>query len=152
MLKTHPNLKRVRVESHVDETGMTEREQLDLSKAQASTVVSALVQRGVEELRVIPEGFGPRLFVFLFRLLLFATDVLIVQGENSRCQPSPLLIQTTGNSLCFAPSDTSDGRALNRRMDFLIVEDDANPKGMKRLSSSGRLGDLASGPRRSSLK
>lgn len=114
VLKTHPNLKRVRVESHVDETGMTEREQLDLSKAQAHAVVAALVLRGVEELRVIPEGFG--------------------------------------NTLCFAPSDTSEGRALNRRMDFLIVDDDANPKGMKRLSSSGRLGDLATGSRRNSQK
>jgi len=57
VLKAHPELARIRVEGHTDNVG-GQAYNLDLSRRRARSVVRALVQRGVAEGRLAPEGYG----------------------------------------------------------------------------------------------
>lgn len=48
----------IRVEGHTDDTGSFDAN-MALSRARAESVVSALVERGIEQQRLKPDGFGP---------------------------------------------------------------------------------------------
>ncbi len=58
VIKAHPELGRIRVEGHTDSQGRLEMN-MDLSQRRAQSVVRYLVERGIEEQRLLPEGFGP---------------------------------------------------------------------------------------------
>ena len=49
---------RVQVEGHTDSTGNAKKNK-KLSQARASSVVAALVERGIGRSRLVPVGFGP---------------------------------------------------------------------------------------------
>jgi outer membrane protein OmpA-like peptidoglycan-associated protein len=57
-MKAHPEIKRIRVEGHTDETGSHERN-VELSKQRAARVREYLVSRGVRKDRLSSEGYGP---------------------------------------------------------------------------------------------
>lgn len=57
-LKANPEIKRVRVEGHTDDTGGREMN-LRLSKARAHSVRSYLIAKGVSANRLTAEGYGP---------------------------------------------------------------------------------------------
>ena len=56
-LKAVPQIKKVRVEGHTDNVGKADFN-LDLSKRRAQSVVRWLVEHGVEESRLLSEGYG----------------------------------------------------------------------------------------------
>jgi len=57
VLKEHPEIKRVRIEGHTDNTGPSEVND-KLSKARAESVKAALVKRGIAANRLETEGYG----------------------------------------------------------------------------------------------
>ncbi|MCC6558009.1 MAG: OmpA family protein [Polyangiaceae bacterium] len=57
-LKANPDIKKVRVEGHTDETGARELN-VRLSKARAQSVRSYLIAKGVSPDRLSAEGYGP---------------------------------------------------------------------------------------------
>ncbi len=57
LLRDHPELRRVRVEGHTDNRG-TAAYNKDLSQRRARSVVRALVQRGIDAARLVPQGYG----------------------------------------------------------------------------------------------
>ncbi|MDY7225555.1 OmpA family protein [Hyalangium rubrum] len=57
ILKSHPEIEKVRVEGHTDNKG-NEAANLDLSQRRAEAVVKYLVSRGVARERLEPKGFG----------------------------------------------------------------------------------------------
>lgn len=57
-LKANPQIKRVRVEGHSDETG-TREVNIRLSKARAQSVRAYLIRKGVRANRLTAEGYGP---------------------------------------------------------------------------------------------
>lgn len=57
-MKAHPNIKRIRVEGHTDETGSHEMN-VQLSKQRAARVREYLVSKGVRADRLTSEGYGP---------------------------------------------------------------------------------------------
>lgn len=58
ILKSHVELKNVRVEGHTDNVGAGELNR-KLSKARATAVTDWLVKHGIDKSRVTAEGFGP---------------------------------------------------------------------------------------------
>jgi outer membrane protein OmpA-like peptidoglycan-associated protein len=58
MLKENPDIPRVRIEGHTDETGTRERN-IELSKARANAVREYLIMRGVQPERLRAVGYGP---------------------------------------------------------------------------------------------
>jgi len=84
ILKSHPELARIRVEGHTDIVGTAAYNQ-SLSERRAMAVVRALVTRGVEPGRMVAAGFG------------FTRPI--------------------------ATNETALGRAKNRRVEFVIVEE-----------------------------
>jgi OOP family OmpA-OmpF porin len=58
MMKANPEIKRIRVEGHTDDTGPRESNMV-LSQARAESVRGYLVRRGVSASRLEAEGFGP---------------------------------------------------------------------------------------------
>ncbi|AUX24952.1 OmpA family outer membrane protein [Sorangium cellulosum] len=58
VLKAHPEVERVRIEGHTDETG-TREFNIELSEQRAETVRKYLVRRGVSPGRLETEGYGP---------------------------------------------------------------------------------------------
>ncbi|MGK4002884.1 OmpA family protein [Sorangium sp. So ce1036] len=58
VLKAHPEVERVRIEGHTDETG-TREFNIELSEQRAETVRRYLVRRGVSPGRLETEGYGP---------------------------------------------------------------------------------------------
>ncbi|WP_437924558.1 OmpA family protein [Sorangium sp. So ce291] len=58
VMKANPEIERVRVEGHTDETGTRELN-LELSQQRADTVRNYLIQKGVSPGRLTAEGFGP---------------------------------------------------------------------------------------------
>jgi outer membrane protein OmpA-like peptidoglycan-associated protein len=57
-IKANPDIKRVRVEGHTDETGNHDMN-VELSRARASAVREYLIRRGVSPRRLTAEGYGP---------------------------------------------------------------------------------------------
>jgi outer membrane protein OmpA-like peptidoglycan-associated protein len=57
MLKENPDIKKVRIEGHTDETGSRESN-IELSKARANSVREYLIARGVRPERLRGEGYG----------------------------------------------------------------------------------------------
>jgi outer membrane protein OmpA-like peptidoglycan-associated protein len=57
-LKANPDIKRVRIEGHTDDTGSREVN-IQLSKARASAVREYLIAKGVKPDRLRSEGYGP---------------------------------------------------------------------------------------------
>jgi outer membrane protein OmpA-like peptidoglycan-associated protein len=57
VMKAHPELKKIRIEGHTDSDG-DDAKNLDLSKRRAASVVTALVQRGIDAGRLSSEGYG----------------------------------------------------------------------------------------------
>lgn len=58
ILSTHPEIEKMRVEGHTDNTGKPEYN-LDLSQRRAEAVVKYLVGKSVARERLEPKGFGP---------------------------------------------------------------------------------------------
>ncbi|WP_437775829.1 OmpA family protein [Sorangium sp. So ce1097] len=58
VMKANPEIERLRVEGHTDETGTRELN-LELSQQRADTVRRYLIQKGVSPGRLTAEGFGP---------------------------------------------------------------------------------------------
>ena len=58
VMKAHPEIKRIRVEGHTDETG-THDQNVYLSRARAQRVREYLISRGVRSDRLTADGFGP---------------------------------------------------------------------------------------------
>ncbi|MDP6931286.1 MAG: OmpA family protein [Myxococcota bacterium] len=82
---SHTDLRKIRIEGHTDNVG-GDAVNLKLSQARAESVRVALVERGVENLRLDARGFGE----------MYPID----------------------------SNDTDEGRANNRRVEFIIVERD----------------------------
>lgn len=59
VLKTHPNVTKLRIEGHTDNTGSA-RHNEKLSKARADAVAKWLVQHEVQESRLVTAGFGAK--------------------------------------------------------------------------------------------
>ncbi len=57
ILVEHPEVRRVRVEGHTDDTGNAKLND-DLSRRRASAVVDWLVQHGIDSTRLVSEGYG----------------------------------------------------------------------------------------------
>jgi outer membrane protein OmpA-like peptidoglycan-associated protein len=57
VLKSHPELKRVRVEGHTDDRGEPAKNK-GLSKSRAETVAKWLTDHGIEKSRITAQGFG----------------------------------------------------------------------------------------------
>ena len=57
VLKAHAEIKKLSVEGHTDDQGDDARN-LDLSRRRAASVVRFLVDKGVDEARLVSEGFG----------------------------------------------------------------------------------------------
>lgn len=57
VINENPQVLKIRVEGHTDSQGSAPYN-LDLSERRARSVVAALVQNGVDEARLVPEGFG----------------------------------------------------------------------------------------------
>ena len=57
VIAKHPEITRIRVEGHTDNTGDAPHN-LNLSKKRAAAVVKYLVEKGIEASRLVPEGFG----------------------------------------------------------------------------------------------
>lgn len=57
-LVAHPEIAKVEVQGHTDDTGTVERN-YELSRERAAAVVDALVKRGVAPERLVPQGYGP---------------------------------------------------------------------------------------------
>jgi outer membrane protein OmpA-like peptidoglycan-associated protein len=85
VLKAHPEIKRIRVEGHTDNTGKPEHNK-DLSDRRAKSVMKYLVDKGVDVARLDAVGFG---------------------------QDRPI-----------ASNDTVDGKSQNRRVEFMILENE----------------------------
>ena len=88
MLNTQVDIRRIRVEGHTDERG-TEEHNMDLSQRRAEAVVEALIDRGVDESRLMAQGFG--------------------------------------ESVPFGDNTTPAGRAQNRRVELLILDQEGCP-------------------------
>ncbi|MCY1036470.1 OmpA family protein [Corallococcus sp. BB11-1] len=58
ILVSHPEIAKIRVEGHTDNTGKADYN-LDLSQRRAEAVVDYLVAKGVERGRLEAQGFGP---------------------------------------------------------------------------------------------
>jgi OOP family OmpA-OmpF porin len=58
VLRAHPEIKRIRVEGHTDETGTRELN-MQLSRERANAVRRYLISRGVRPSRLSAQGFGP---------------------------------------------------------------------------------------------
>jgi OOP family OmpA-OmpF porin len=58
ILNTHPEIEKVRIEGHTDNTGKAEYN-LDLSQRRAEAVAKYLVSKNVARERLEPQGFGP---------------------------------------------------------------------------------------------
>ena len=58
VLKSHPNIKLVRIEGHTDDVGKAEMNR-KLSQKRADSVVRYLLERGIAPARVTAVGFGP---------------------------------------------------------------------------------------------
>ncbi len=84
VLKSHPEIKHIRVEGHTDNVGTAETNK-DLSDRRAKSVAVYLTGKGVDPSRVVGVGFGAE---------------------------KPI-----------ADNATEDGKAQNRRVDFVIVQD-----------------------------
>lgn len=57
VLKSHPEIKRIRIEGHTDNVG-GQAYNMDLSERRARAVVEALVARGIARERLAPAGYG----------------------------------------------------------------------------------------------
>jgi outer membrane protein OmpA-like peptidoglycan-associated protein len=83
VLKEHPEIAKIEVQGHTDNTGKAQHNKV-LSTSRADAVKRALVKRGIVEKRLVAQGYG---------------------------QEKPI-----------ADNDTDEGRAKNRRVQFVIVE------------------------------
>ena len=58
MLKEHPEIVRVEVQGHTDNTRLARRSNKALSRPRAEAVMRALVKRGIAERRLDAKGYG----------------------------------------------------------------------------------------------
>jgi outer membrane protein OmpA-like peptidoglycan-associated protein len=87
LLEEHPEILKLRIEGHTDSQGGTRMNQ-DLSEQRAASIKTALVARGIDADRLIPQGFG--------------------------------------ESRPVASNASPAGRALNRRVEMIVVEQQKN--------------------------
>ena len=93
ILKAHPEIERVQIQGHTDDTGSDEYNR-ELSQRRAESVLRWLTEHGVDEKRLEARGMG-------------------------RSRP-------------IADNATDEGRARNRRVEFLIVKSASNAEGHRR--------------------